>query len=41
MVTTGDPDVFRSVATRVFGGDLSDIEAIDLDLASAEPARAD
>ncbi|MEK6192456.1 MAG: glutamate racemase [Chloroflexota bacterium] len=39
VVTTGDPAAFRMVATRVFGGDLSDIEAIDLP--SAEPARAD
>jgi len=39
VVTTGDPAAFRSVAIRVFGGDLSDIETIDL--ASAEPARAD
>ncbi|MDQ5840620.1 MAG: glutamate racemase, partial [Chloroflexota bacterium] len=30
VVTTGDPAAFRSVATRVVGGDLSDIEAIDL-----------
>ncbi|MGH2462459.1 MAG: glutamate racemase [Candidatus Limnocylindria bacterium] len=39
VVTTGDPETFRSVATRIFGGDLSDIEAIDL--ASAAAARAD
>ena len=39
VVTTGDSAAFRSVATRVFGGDLSDIEAIELP--SAEPARAD
>ena len=39
VVTTGDPAAFRAVATGVFGGDLSDIEAIDLP--SAEPARAD
>ena len=39
VVTTGDPAAFRSVAIRVFGGDLSDIETIDL--ASAERARAD
>lgn len=38
VVTTGDPEAFRAVADRVFGGDLPDVQAIVL---AAEPARAD
>lgn len=38
VVTTGDPEAFRAVADRLFGGDLPDVQAIDL---AAEPARAD
>jgi hypothetical protein len=41
-VTTGVPESFREVAERLFGGDLADVQAVDLagELA-AEPARAD
>ena len=38
VVTTGDPEAFRAVADRLFGGDLPDVQAIHL---AAEPARAD
>lgn len=38
VVTTGDPEAFRAVAERVFGGDLPDVQAVAL---AAEPARAD
>jgi glutamate racemase len=38
VVTTGDPEAFRAVADRLFGGDLPDIQAVDL---AAEPVRAD
>lgn len=38
VVTTGDAEAFRAVADRVFGGDLPDVQAVDL---AAEPARAD
>lgn len=38
VATTDDPDAFRAVAARLFGGELGDVEAVDL---AAEPARAD
>jgi glutamate racemase len=39
VATTGDPDAFRRVALRLFGGGLPEVEAVDL--APAEAARAD
>jgi glutamate racemase len=42
VVTTGDPESFREVAERLFGGDLADVQAVDLaEELAAEPARAD
>lgn len=38
VATTGDPDAFRAVAARLFGGELGDVQAVEL---AAEPARAD
>ncbi len=38
VATTGDPNAFRAVAVRLFGADLSAVEAVDL---SPAEARAD